>query len=85
MARDIEFIWDLADDPEGNVHHIAEHDLTVDEVEDVVVNPTSTGNSRSSGLPCVWGYTATGRYIIVVFEELDVDVVCVVTAYEVEE
>ena len=29
---------DLPDDEEGNVHHIAEHGLTVDEVEDVLLN-----------------------------------------------
>jgi len=83
MARDLEFIWDLEDDPNGNVQHIAEHDLTIDEVEDVMLNPETTGTSRSSYKPVVWGYTATGRYIIVVYEEIDVDVVCVITAYEV--
>ncbi len=83
MPRNIEFIWDLEDDPNGNVQHIAEHDLTIDEVEDVVLNPESTGTSQSTGRPFSRGYTATGRYIIVVYEEIDVDVICVVTAYEV--
>ncbi len=31
-------IWDLEDDPEGNVQHIAEHDLTPEEVESVLFN-----------------------------------------------
>ena len=26
-------LWDLDDDPDGNVQHIAEHGLTIDEVE----------------------------------------------------
>ena len=31
---DIHIVWDLEDDPDGNVPHIQEHDITVDEVED---------------------------------------------------
>ncbi len=40
---------------------------------------------RSSGRPCVWGYTLEGIYIIVVYEEIDEDTIRVVTAYEVSE
>ena len=29
-------VWDLDDDLEGNVQHIAEHGLTIEEVEDVL-------------------------------------------------
>jgi DNA-binding XRE family transcriptional regulator len=29
-------IWDVDDDPDGNVQHIAEHDLTKEEVEDAL-------------------------------------------------
>jgi hypothetical protein len=29
-------IWDLPDDPKGNVQHIAEHDVTPEEVEEVL-------------------------------------------------
>lgn len=32
-------LWDLDDEPHGNVQHIAEHGLTVDEVEDVCTLP----------------------------------------------
>ena len=47
----------------------------------------STGFSRSSGLPCKFGYTTSGRFIIVVFtEEYDnPKVVFPVTAYDVPE
>jgi hypothetical protein len=31
MARFI-LIWDLDDDPEGNVQHVAEHEITQEEV-----------------------------------------------------
>ena len=35
------FFWDAADDPDGNVQHIAEHDLTVDDVAAVFYAPVS--------------------------------------------
>ena len=78
-------LWDDPDDLDGNVEHIAEHGLTIDDVEDVLTNPTSEGTSATTGRPCVWGYTLEGVYIIVVYEEIDQDAVRVVTAYEVPE
>lgn len=35
---DVIIIWDLPDDPDGNVLHIAEHDITIDEVEEVLLD-----------------------------------------------
>ena len=78
-------LWDSDDDPEGNVQHIAEHGLEVDDVEWVLGAPDSEGTSASSGLPAAWGFTPSGVYIIVVFQEIDVDTIRVVTAYEVPE
>ena len=46
-------IWDLDDDPEGNVHHCAEHGVTKEEVEEVFQNATDADISRSSGRPVV--------------------------------
>ena len=80
-----EIIWDDPDDPKGNVQHIAEHGLTIDEVVFVLENPESESTSRSSGQPCVFGYTPDGVYIIVVYDEIDEDTVYPVTAYEVAE
>lgn len=77
--------WDDPDDPNGNVAHIGEHGLDIDEVEGVLVDPSSEGVSTATGLPCAWGYTRRGRYIIVVYEVIDEDSVRVVTAYEVPE
>lgn len=57
----------------------------MDDVEDVLENPSSEGRSHSSGLPCIWGYTLEGLYILVVYEEIDEDSIRVVTAYEVPE
>jgi uncharacterized DUF497 family protein len=78
-------LWDDPDDPDGNVQHTAEHGLTIEDVEEVLSNPTSEGSSASTGRPCVWGYTLEGIYIIVVYEEIDEDTIRVVTAYEVPE
>ena len=62
-------IWDLLDDPEGNVQHIAAHNITIAEVEDVLLDRDSEDTiSRSSGRPITFGYTSSGRYLAVVWE-----------------
>lgn len=78
--------WDLDDDPEGNVQHIGEHGLTRAEVEDVLLNPSnSTAESHSSGSPVTFGWTSTGRHIIVVWEHIQDDQLTIypITAYDV--
>jgi uncharacterized DUF497 family protein len=61
-------IWDLEDDPDGNVQHIAEHGLTMDDVEDVLSDPNSSmSTSRSSGRSITFGETRDDRYIAVVW------------------
>ena len=77
-------IWDLDDDPNGNVRHIAEHGITKEEVEGVLENPDGIETSRSSGRPIAFGETSSGRLIAVIYEEIDEDKVYPVTAYEVE-
>jgi uncharacterized DUF497 family protein len=77
-----EIIWD--DGPGGNVEHILEHGITIDEVEEVLFNPTGRDLSRSSGLPIAFGFTPDGRYILVVYEKVDDFTIFPVTAYEVE-
>ncbi len=49
------------------------------------MNYESAGVSQSSGRPCVFGHTPDGRFIIVVYEDVDADTVIPVTAYEVPE
>jgi hypothetical protein len=56
---DATFIWDLDDDPDGNVQHLAEHGVTVD---DRAARKHSSGlrrasSSQSSGrkLPTILG------------------------------
>jgi hypothetical protein len=75
-----DFLW-----TEEIVEHLAEHGISQDDFEQVVCNPTSKGVSRSSGLPIAWGYTADGRYVLAVYEELDDCTILPVTAYEVDE
>jgi uncharacterized DUF497 family protein len=84
----VDVVWDLEDDPQGNVQHIAEHGVTADEVEEVLNDPAGeTGRSRSSGRPVTFGYTAAGRPLVVVWEIVEQDplVIYPVTAYEPEE
>ena len=78
-----QIIWN--DEPDGNVEHIEEHGLGVHDVEYVLANPEGKEVSRSSGLPCVFGTTPDGRFIIVVYELIDEDTIYPVTAYDVPE
>jgi len=81
-------IWDLEDDPDGNVQHIAEHGITMEEVEEILLNPkSSTTVSKSSELPITFGHTSSGRYLAVVYEHLDDDpwMLRPVTAYDAPE
>ena len=76
-------IWDTS--PGGNVEHVEEHGLEPEEVDHVLANPESFGTSHSSGRPCVFGFAPDGRYIIVVYEEIDDETIMPWTAYEVAE
>ena len=75
-----DFIW-----TEDIIAHLAEHDVTPDDFEDVVCNPFRLDVSDSSDRPCAFGYTSDGRYIIAVYEQLDDSTVIPVTGYEVPE
>lgn len=78
-----QIIWN--EEPGGNIEHIEEHGLTIDDVEHVLANFESEGVSRSSGQPCVFGHAPDGTYIIVVYELIDEGTIYPVTAYEVPE
>jgi len=83
---EVSVLWDLEDDPDGNVQHIAENDLSVEEVEDVLLDPDNEVQvSRTIGRPFTFGWTSTGRHIAVVWETVidDPRTVRMRTAYEV--
>ena len=83
-----QIIWDLEDDPAGNIQHIAEHDVTPDEVDEVLNDRHSqTVYSAFSGRPITFGWTAQGRYLAVVWELIEDDpmVAYPVTAYPAPE
>ncbi len=76
----LDFIW-----TDDITEHLAEHGISQDDFEGVVCRPASKGYSRSSGLPCAWGYAQDGRYIIAVYVEIDATTILPVTGYEVLE
>jgi hypothetical protein len=79
-----QIVWDLEDDPEGNVQHILEHDVTMDEVEEILLDPQNdTIISRESGNPITFGWTSTGKYLAVPWENVcdDPKMVYPLTAY----
>jgi hypothetical protein len=87
MVR-LDFLWDLEDDPEGNYWHICVegHGITREEVEEVLqMHYPGQATSRSSGRPLVFGWTSTGKYIIITYDDVTEDPPAVypVTAYEV--
>ena len=58
---DVRIIWDVAEDPDGNVQHMAEHGITAEEVEEVLLDRDSEDTiSRSSGRP-ITAYDAPER------------------------
>jgi uncharacterized DUF497 family protein len=81
FARSI--IWDMDDDPDGNVWHCEEHGIAKEEVEEVFRNPCDIDVSRSSGRSVVFGDTTSGRHLMVAYESIDADTVYPITAYEV--
>jgi uncharacterized DUF497 family protein len=79
----IEVIW--TEGPDGNARHMAEHGVTPDEVEHVLANSIESDVSDSSGRPIVFGYTASGRFLAVVYEQIDAVTVYPITAFDVED
>lgn len=74
------FIW-----TQEIIEHLAEHDVSPDDVEGIVSNPDYEDVSRSTGNPVAFGATSDGRYLCCVFRRLDSDVIEPMTAYDVGE
>ncbi len=71
------FLWDGLND-----EHVAEHGVSTDEFEYVVLHADQVDLSRSSGRPIAFGTTPAGRSLVCVYEIID-DIYCYpITAYE---
>lgn len=78
-----DIVWDESL-PDGNVAHLAEHGVSREEAEEVLMNAVSREKSRSSGRWIAFGRTASGRALAVVYEMIDEITVVPVTAFDVE-
>lgn len=65
------------------VDHLAEHDVSPDEFEEVVSNPDFEDISRSTGNPIAIGSTSSGRQLCCVFKRVDNDTIEPMTASDV--
>jgi hypothetical protein len=74
------FLWDVETEA-----HLAQHDVTPDEFEEVVSNPDSVGESHSTSRPIAFGNTSSGKYLACIYELVDQETVLPVTAYEIED
>ena len=76
-----DFIWN--EEVGGNVLHIAEHGISVEDAESIVCRPLAAGLSRKTGRPMAIGTTSEGLLAVVVYELIDDVTVYVITAFEV--
>lgn len=85
--KDVRIIWDLEDDPDGNFRHITDgHDVTIEEVEEVLRSPLNTDTeSRTNGYAVTFGWTSSGKHIAVVWEKVEDDLLALypIAAYPV--
>ena len=85
MFEDALIAWDDEDDPIGNVQHIAQNGVSMEEFEWILTDPSSRrGRSRSSGRNTAWGQLPDGRELVIVYEIESTNPLAIrpVTAYE---
>ncbi|MGE3820471.1 MAG: hypothetical protein AB7I30_13735 [Isosphaeraceae bacterium] len=80
--------WDDPDDPKGNDHNIAENGVTVAEFMEILESrQAGSGISRTSGRPTRYGWTSTGKHIVITYvieDDGGFVIVRPVTAFETE-
>lgn len=80
--------WDDADRPSGNTQHVADNGVSPGEFEDVLADPYGRdARSRTTGRRVRFGWTSTGKHLMVVFvleNDSGFRVVRPVTAFEVD-
>jgi len=69
---------------EETIDHVAQHGITPDEFESVVMKPARTGLTRKTGRHFAEGQLEDGRWIFCVYEQIDETYLEPVTAFEVE-
>ena len=74
------FVWN-----DEIIEHLAEHDISPEDFENIVSDPVDTDRSRSSGRLAAWGYTLDGRLALAVYELIDDVTVIPVTCFEPDE
>ena len=85
MFEDALIAWEDQDDPQGNVEHINQNGVSMEEFEFILTSPRSRrGRSRSSGRHTAWGKLPDDREIVIVYEIESTRslVIRPVTAYE---
>jgi hypothetical protein len=88
MFEDALIAWDDEDDPDGNVQHIAQNGVSMEEFLFILTDDHSKrGRSRSSGRQTAWGELLDDREIIIVYdiESTNPLVIHPITAYEPED
>jgi hypothetical protein len=86
MTTEYTIIWDLEDDPRGNVRHILEHGITVADYEHALANAVDFySKSAYSGQEVAVGPNLAGRIIEAAYEVIDATTIYPITAYYVEE
>ena len=80
--------FDFIEWDENNEEHIAQNDVTRDEVEEVLYDPKNEPVvSRSTGRPAVIGETSTGKTLFVAYDVMgdkSFTIIRPATAYEME-
>jgi hypothetical protein len=83
---DVQILWDLEEDPDGNVQHIAANGVTVEEYVEVFAgNYARATVSRESGRPICFVCPSTGKHLAVVWDEVQPEdplIIRPVTAFE---
>ena len=81
--KKIGFIWtNTRGDVEGNIEHIARHELIPQDVECAFRNAiTIESRSKSSNLPMAIGPTPGGEMIRIIYTQIDDNWIRVITAY----
>jgi hypothetical protein len=67
------------------IAHLAEHEVTPEDFEEVVSDPGYEDVSRSTGNPIAFGRTSAGRFLGCVFKRFGNDTIEPVAAYDVGE